>query len=373
MGIILMALLAGGLLWLEQFIYRKYWDKDLEIELSFQKKEMTEGEENILREVITNQKALMLPVLHVTFYIERELIFEVKDNVDVTDYSYKYDIFSVMGRQKVTRSLPFYASNRGYYEISDIQLLSKDIFLMQDCLKKYPARDCLYVYPKILQLHEIQIPFQRMMGEMEAKKRMLEDPFAFAGIRDYSPFDAMNKINWKASARTGSYMVNTYDTTVSQEVILFLNLEEESMWSGHKLLEESIRLCSGFARALLAQGIAIRLLTNGRDKVTKEVLGLKMGQSMVHFEQLLHILARIDLKQERFSMVPMIQGEFKERKEKPFYLFLSSCQKKDFCEAFSLVLKQGEGALWVSPMYAKQVSPLEDIYGSAFIKWEVEP
>lgn len=373
MEIILMALAAGVFLWLEQFIYQKYWDKDLEVQLSFQKKKMTEGETNILLEIITNRKRLMLPVLHATFHVERELLFESEENVDVTDYSYKYDVFSILGRQRVTRHLSFYAASRGYYELKEIQLLAKDIFLTQDYVGKYHIMDYLYVYPKASDIRSLDIPFQRIMGELAEKKRVLEDPFAFTGIRDYSPYDAMSKINWKASARTGSYMVNTYDTTVSQEVVIFLNLEEETVWYDHKLLEESIRLCAGFVRALYAQGIGVCMRTNGRDKVTKEELCLNAGQSMVHFEQFLRILSRIDLKQDRKTMVPQIKNEFNERKEKPFYLFISPYQKTDFCQCFSWVLNKGQGALWLSPMFTGNQTSLTERYGSAFIRWEVEP
>ena len=58
----------------------------------------------------------------------------------------------------------------------------------------------------------------RMLGEQESRRKYLEDPFAFASIRDYTMQDPMKNINWKASAKTGDLMVNTFTSMKNEKI-----------------------------------------------------------------------------------------------------------------------------------------------------------
>ena len=40
-----------------------------------------------------------------------------------------------------------------------------------------------------------------LLGDIEKNLHINEDPFTFAGIRDYQPFDSMHSIKWKTTAR----------------------------------------------------------------------------------------------------------------------------------------------------------------------------
>ena len=63
---------------------------------------------------------------------------------------------------------------------------------------------------------------ERMLGIMQCSRHLYEDPFTFRGIREYTTSDPMKTINWKASARTGGLMVNTFDSVMTQKVMLYL-------------------------------------------------------------------------------------------------------------------------------------------------------
>lgn len=66
-------------------------------------------------------------------------------------------------------------------------------------------------------------------GVLEGRRGMVEDPFAFAGMREYDGTDPMNRINWKASARSGNLMVNLQNSTYSPRVACFVDVEDVTM------------------------------------------------------------------------------------------------------------------------------------------------
>ncbi len=93
MEIILIIAGAALLYYLQNLIYKKYWDRGLSVSLRFSDATCTEGGKNSLIEVITNRNWLPLPVLRVRFKSGKYLRFAGSENVSVSDGSYKNDIF----------------------------------------------------------------------------------------------------------------------------------------------------------------------------------------------------------------------------------------------------------------------------------------
>lgn len=58
--------------------------------------------------------------------------------------------------------------------------------------------------PGDVSIDRLKLPMHRLGGLLEGRRGMVEDPFAFAGMREYDGTDPMNRINWKASARSGN-------------------------------------------------------------------------------------------------------------------------------------------------------------------------
>ena len=104
---------------------------------------------------------------------------------------------------------------------------------------------------------------ERMLGTLQCAKRLYEDPFAFRTIRDYTTDDPMKAINWKASAKTGTLMVNTFDSALSQKAMLFLDVEDSGILKYQDLVEESISIAASLARRLLRRGIEVGFCFNG--------------------------------------------------------------------------------------------------------------
>ena len=99
--------IAGALLimLLERRLWKRYWGRGLSSEISFDRREVQEGDSCFLTEIVTNRKFLPLPVLQVKFRMGREIRFLDTENTNRTDLSYRKDVFCMLPYQKVTRRM----------------------------------------------------------------------------------------------------------------------------------------------------------------------------------------------------------------------------------------------------------------------------
>lgn len=275
MIVLLLGIAAVTLLW--NWYYRQNWYRRVTVTLWFETQALYAGETTKLFEVIENRKAMPIPVLEVGFHAKKELDFAHTENASVSDYIYKRDIFSVLGRQKITREIPLTCTKRGRYEIKEADITSYSLLYKKrfsraigngDCGKsdasiKTDASTFIYVYPKMTDVSQIITVCEHMLGTIQCAKRLYEDPFAFRTIRGYTAQDPMKTINWKASAKTGSLMVNTYDSVMSQKAMIFLDVEDNGILRREDLVEESIAVAATLMRRLLRQSIEVGLCMNG--------------------------------------------------------------------------------------------------------------
>lgn len=369
------AILIGAFLMspLLERLYSSLWKKGLEADVRFQNEPSLEGQEAVLTETISNRKWLFLPILQVGFQLHRNLKFAEDENASVSDQNYKRDIFSVGAYQKITRTIPFYCSKRGYYELKNIELVTRNILLTEKYYETLQKWDQLYVYPRLIDGERFHIPFQKIMGTVLNKKNLYEDPFEFRGIREYQPTDPMNKINWKASARSDQWMVNLYNSTADQEVVVMLDVEDETIWKYDDIHEEGIRLAASFASGFVENGIPVSILTNGRDIVSKEVFRLEKGFGKQQIRLINEGLSRLDLTQAPIPMENILEKEREtlDNTQKT-YILISKNQRMTCYKGFQELLCQGTTGIWISTLYNDMERTLPENGNLPVIYWEVE-
>lgn len=265
---ILLVLLAA--FFLVRALYDRFWDKGLTCDLSFQGEYGTEGETGVLTEVLTNQKLLPLPVVEIDFHMDRRLQFADGQNASLSDQSYRRDVFALSVNQRITRRLEFQCAGRGYFQIREAGFTARDLFLTRKYLSSSPQNTSFYVLPRPVPSEQIQIPFSRVMGTLLSRKKIYDDPFEFAGLRDYSRGDPMKYVNWKATARAGKLLTNLHESTLSQRVILLLDLEGKGVRHADRLNEAAVRVACSLGERLLREGIELSLYSNGADVQTGE-------------------------------------------------------------------------------------------------------
>lgn len=338
---------------LQERLYARYWDKNLSVSLHFQEESVTEGESCVLCEQVENAKLLPVPALKVKFQVSRYLQLTQEDGASsVTDQYYRNDVLSIRPYMRHVRKLTFFCKKRGFYRINGLDMVAGNLLLSSELPKSFSSDTQLYVYPKAFRGAEFEQAVQKLNGEILSRRHVLEDPFEYRGIREYSPYDTMRDINWKATARTGELKVNMKNYTSLKAVRIFVNLEDGAILRQMELLEASISMAAGLAELFLKQGIRTALYTNGPDVLTGEPVCLEAASGIGHMESINRGLARIELIKSAPSFVRELEDAVLERNDSMgsvFCIFLSSNAQDDFQGLLCKCLERGMELAWICP------------------------
>ena len=371
--VVLIVLLGAALIYvLERFIYKKYWNRGLDIRVNFEGSSAFEGETGELVEVLENRNFLPLPFVHAKFRIGSGLVLENRENVSTSDQNYKNDIFSVLFYQKITRRLPFRCASRGYYEITDADIVSSDLFYNQHMVTSIDQHTVFYVYPGRVNTARLEQPLKKIIGEMTMRSFLYPDPFEFRGIRGYTLNDPMNTINWKASARAGELMVNLYDSTTSRRIVIFLNLEDETVVRHPTLQEESIRIAATLCARLLQQGYPVTIKANGVDFTQEFSYEAISANGAAQLQEIYRMLSRLDLTRISPDLTPHITEELENPDMRTAaYVLVSSSMKEEIQDAIARISEEAT-ALWVLPLYRNMDTHIGSVGSTEVVRWEVE-
>src|SRR4029079_14826231 len=112
-------------------------------------------------------------------------------------------------------------NRRGYYQIGPLVLETGDVFGLHRRYKVATEPHFLLVYPQVQPLEGYDVSSRRPIGEVRMSYRLFEDPTRISGVRPYERGDPLNRIHWKATARTGSLHSKTYEpSTVAGATIV---------------------------------------------------------------------------------------------------------------------------------------------------------
>ena len=331
-------------------MFRNNWKNGLECEVAFEREYVSEGESCLLREVLTNRKRLPLLFLQLKFDTDRGLLAPDYPNAAVSDRMYVSDVFSLRPFERVTRHIEFVCKKRGYYRITDADLIVTNLFEGKKDYTEVLQNANLYVYPALLNTEVLTIPFEHLVGQEQRRSFLFEDPFTFRGVRDYVSTDPMKNLNWKLTAKTGSLKVNQRDATVSGHVSIFLNLEDPQGLFDTELLEQGIRLAMTMSVMLAADGIGSAVYTNGRDCITGEVSACRSTKTDEDLRLLARVLARIDLSKERDTFSQLLDHAAVEfNSADSTCCVISSHVKNDTVDSVLGMTAGGGRVIWLCP------------------------
>lgn len=304
-------IMAVLVLYAEKKYFQKHWKKGLSVSLRFCQRGVNAGESCILEETVSNEKRMPLPSLQVKFKTSASFLFDRDGNSTVTDYYYRTDLFAAGGWRRITRTLEFVPSQRGFYELDSFDILVRDFFYTTICSERRDNKTGLYVYPYKRDVSRFDILYRRMQGEMLAHRTLEEDPFAFCGMREYRPTDSIRRVNWKSTAKNGKLLVNMYESSYDQEICILL--DGSCRDEGHKreMQEMAISLASSVAADLLRKGVPVSLRSNMTDILTGEPVHCPAGNTGQHLNLVDRQLALADTE----SLWGSVEGLWKETED----------------------------------------------------------
>lgn len=248
--------------------YRNHWWQSVRLDLRFGESHVYAGEKVMLTEVLENRKKLPLPLVEAAFRIPKGIWFTDAENLIISDYNYKRDVFSLRGMESVTRRYEIDCPRRGVYPISQVKAEAGSLFYgeryrMEQSEGEWKGTsDSLLVYAARTDVSSLVRLCDSVFGERESRSTYIEDPFTFRSIRDYTTRDPMKNINWKASAKTGNLMVNTFTSVQAEEFRILLDIEDKNVIRQEEAVENGISVAASLCRQLIRAGHPAGLMVN---------------------------------------------------------------------------------------------------------------
>jgi uncharacterized protein (DUF58 family) len=114
---------------------------------------------------------------------------------------------------------------RGEYHFGNIILYLQSLLGLLMKRHDVDAAETVSVYPSFLQLRKYELLSQTTIQTEHGNKRMrkIGHSMEFEQIKEYVRGDDIRTINWKATARKGSLMVNNYTDEKSQQVYCIID------------------------------------------------------------------------------------------------------------------------------------------------------
>jgi uncharacterized protein (DUF58 family) len=129
------------------------------------------------------------------------------------------------------------------------------------------APHCVLVYPKVVPLEGYDIASRRPVGEVRLSHRLFEDPTRIAGVRPYQTGDPLNRIHWRATARTGQLHSKMYEPSciAGATIVLDFHAASFAVKNADYRTDLAVTTAASLANAVYQMGEQIGLVTNGRD------------------------------------------------------------------------------------------------------------
>lgn len=184
---------------------------------------------------------------------------------------------------------------RGVYPIGPMVLETGDLFGFFRRYKVVAPPKFVTVLPKVAPLIGYEIASRRPIGDIRMAHRLYEDPTRIAGVRAYEPNDPLNRIHWKATARTGRLHTKVIEPSCLAGTTLLIDHHA----AGYPERGEPYRselmatTAASLAHAVLLLHQPIGLWSNGIDGAAKWDL-----ETMAHLRRADHVA----LDEEQFRL-----------------------------------------------------------------------
>ena len=175
------------------------------------------------------------------------------------------------GHGRRTLFYQFECNQRGYYQLGPLVLETGDLFGLHRRFRLVTAPHFVTVYPEVVTLEGFDVASRRPIGEVLLAHRLFEDPTRIAGVRAYEAGDPLNRIHWRATARTGLLHSKVYEPSTVVGATIVLDFHRESYLAAHEPYrsELAVTTAASLANAVYEMGHQVGLVTNGRDAVDR--------------------------------------------------------------------------------------------------------
>lgn len=207
----------------------------------------------------------------------------------------------LMPGRSVTMKYSLTCPNRGYHRIGPLMMESGDLFGLQKRFRTGTQQDYVSVLPTIAYINTFNVASRRPQGPVRMSHKVYEDPTRLAGLREYELGDPMNRIHWKATARTNEMFTKTYEASTVTGGTLLLDLHDDSYLPEGKdvRMELAVTVTASIAYLLQMSGEQVGMITNALDAAEVARYEVDGQAALSREEAMAHVAA--DMSSDRIS------------------------------------------------------------------------
>jgi uncharacterized repeat protein (TIGR01451 family) len=234
------------------------------------------------------------------------------------DRAFRKSRFSVKGkrvhvvglRPKQTKPVKYKLTfeMRGYYPIGPTMLETGDVFGLHRRHRVVGESVYIMVYPRVLPLPKYDFASERPIGEVRLQNRLFEDVTRTAGVRRYHIGDPLNRIHWRATARTGELHSRIFEPTSLAGATLLVDFHAAGFHARGEPHRSNLAVtaAASIAYAVSVLNQQLGLASNGRDaadRIREESLVKRDG---TEFETRDELRGNYDLADDSDRIRPVI-------------------------------------------------------------------
>jgi uncharacterized protein (DUF58 family) len=156
---------------------------------------------------------------------------------------------------------------RGYYQVGPLVLESGDLFGLHRRFRIVAEPKFVLVYPRIVPLVGYDLASRRPIGDVRISHRLYEDPTRIAGVRPYQQGDPLNRIHWRATARTGALHSKVHEPSTLSGITVLLDFHQAGYHERGEPFRSELAVTGAVSlvHAVYLLGQQVGLVTNARD------------------------------------------------------------------------------------------------------------
>ena len=218
------------------------------------------GDENPIRLSVSNRYF---------FKVYLQVIDELPYQFQVRDFELS---FSLQPAETKHQSYSLRPTERGEYHFGRLLVFARSLIGLVNIRYAFGDETMIPVYPSFIQMRKFElIAFSNKPAEAGVRKiRRLGHTMEFDQIKEYVRGDDVRAINWKATARAGDLMVNTYQDERSQQVVNIIDMGRvmKMPFNGLHLLDYAINTSLVLSNIVLLKDDKAGLMTFSNNDTT---------------------------------------------------------------------------------------------------------
>src|SRR5262249_30753192 len=195
--------------------------------------------------------------------VERlELLVALPREVEVVDGSPARAVRLHAGEER-DLALELRCTTWGSFELGKLRVRARDLFRLVTWEAHLGDRKRLKAYPREIAVRRLLAPAQTQPFVGREVAREKGDGIEYADLRDFVPGDRVRSINWRASARRRTLVVNERHAERNVDVVLFVDSFVDVRGAGRSVLEDAVRAAAALAMRYLARRNRVGLVGFG--------------------------------------------------------------------------------------------------------------